>query len=242
MITAAVFGCTGAVGSQILGTLLGSDTFTSVKTISRRLPKLQSAKLEAVVEADTSKWRGTMARLDPKPTAVFNAVGTTRAVAGGLQEQWKIDHDLCIENAQAAKAAGAATYVFVSSAGTRGLLSIHVPYSKMKVGVEEAVKALDFDHAIVLRPGMIIGDRETPKSPFLETLIGNLHRISPSFQDMIGTLVFYVCDVAAPAHARSNNILFLLLLLLLLLPWADVERERMLKRRLSSRSRPDNHR
>lgn len=186
MTTAAVFGCTGAVGSQILGTLIGSDAFTSVKTVSRRLPKLQSAKLEAVVEADTSKWGSMMAKLDPKPTAVFNAVGTTRAAAGGLQEQWKIDHDLCVENAKAAKAAGASTYVFVSSAGTRGLLSIHVPYSKMKVGVEDAVKALDFDHAIVLRPGMIIGDRETPKSPFLESLIGNLHRISPSLQDMIG--------------------------------------------------------
>ena len=238
-----MFGCTGAVGSQILGTLIGSDAFTSVKTVSRRLPKLQSAKLEAVVEADTSKWGSMMAKLDPKPTAVFNAVGTTRAAAGGLQEQWKIDHDLCVENAKAAKAAGASTYVFVSSAGTRGLLSIHVPYSKMKVGVEDAVKALDFDHAIVLRPGMIIGDRETPKSPFLESLIGNLHRISPSLQDMIGTCVDSLC-VAIPNYrhcafctcsVRQHPIQSLL-------PAADVERERKLKPRPSSRSRPDDHR
>lgn len=56
----------------------------------------------------------------------------------------------------------------------------------MKIGVEDAIKEMDFEHAIILRPGMIIGERETPKAPFLEKLIGNLHKISPSFQDLIG--------------------------------------------------------
>jgi len=186
MTTAAVFGCTGAVGSHILSTLLGSDAFTSVKTISRRLPTLQSPKLEARLEADTSKWGGMISDLSPNPSVVFNAVGTTRAIAGGIQNQWKIDHDLCIENAKAAKEAGVKTYVYISSAGTRGLLSSYVPYSKMKIGVEDAVKEIDFEHAIVLRPGMIIGERETPKAPLLEMLIGNLHKISPSLQDLIG--------------------------------------------------------
>jgi len=188
MTTAAVFGCTGAVGSHILSTLLASDAFTSVQTISRRLPKLQSPKLAAYQETHTSKWAGMISTLSPKPSAVFNAMGTTRAAAGGLQNQWKIDHDLCIENAQAAKAAGVTNYVFISSAGTRGLLSGYVPYSKMKVGVEDAIKALDFEHAIILRPGMILGERETPKAPLLEKLIGSLHKISPSCQDLIGML------------------------------------------------------
>lgn len=188
MTTAAVFGCTGAVGSHILTTLLNTDTFTSIKTISRRLPKPQSTKLQATQEADTSKWGGMISTLDPKPAAVFNAVGTTRATAGGLQNQWKIDHDLCIDNAKAAKAAGVKTYIFISSAGTRGLLSGYVPYSKMKIGVEDAIKALDFEQAIILRPGMILGERETPKAPFFEKLVASLHRISPGFQDAIGML------------------------------------------------------
>lgn len=186
MTSAVVFGCTGAVGSHILSTLISSDAFKSIKTISRRLPKAQSAKLEARLEADTSKWGGMMAQLRPRPSTVFNAVGTTRGSAGGIQNQWKIDHDLCVENAKAAKEAGVTTYVFVSSAGTRGLLYGYAPYSKMKVGVEDAIKELAFEQAIILRPGMIIGDRESPKAPFLEKLIGNLHRISPSFQDLIG--------------------------------------------------------
>lgn len=186
MTTAAVFGCTGAVGSHILSTLLDSDAFNSVKTISRRLPKVQSPKLEASQEADTSKWGGMISSLSPKPATVFNAVGTTRATAGGIQNQWKIDHDLCIENAKVAKEAGVKTYVFISSAGTRGLLSGYIPYSKMKVGVEDAIKELDFEHAIIIRPGAILGERETPKAPFLEKVLGSLHKISPSLQDLIG--------------------------------------------------------
>ena len=185
MATAAVFGCTGAVGSQILATLLATDAFPSVKTISRRLPSAQSPKLQALEEGDSSKWGGMISSLSPKPSVVFNAVGTTRVAAGGIQNQWKIDHDLCIENAKAAKAAGVKTYVFISSAGTRGFFSGSVPYSKMKVGVEDAIKELDFEQAIIVRPGMIIG-RETPKAPFFESMVENLNKLGQGVQDKIG--------------------------------------------------------
>ncbi len=185
MTTAAVFGCTGAVGSQILATLLAIDAFSSVKTVSRRLPNAQSPKLQALEEGDISKWGGMISSLSPKPSVVFNAVGTTRATAGGIQNQWKIDHDLCIENAKAAKEAGVKTYVFISSGGTRGFLSIYVPYSKMKVGVEDTIKELDFEHAIILRPGMILG-REKPKNAFLENIFANLNKLGQGVQDKVG--------------------------------------------------------
>ncbi|KAF1824328.1 serine/threonine kinase TIP30/CC3 [Dissoconium aciculare CBS 342.82] len=190
MTTTAVFGCTGAVGSHILTTLLGDSIFGPIKTISRRLPKQESPKLEATQETDTSKWSGMIAALNPKPTVIFNAVGTTRAQAGSLAEQWKIDHDLCVENIKAAKQAGVKTYLYISGGGTRGLLSRYVPYSQMKIGVEDAIREAGFEHGIVLRPGMIIGNREQPKSIFLETFIGNLHRISLALQDMIGNWSF----------------------------------------------------
>lgn len=185
MTTAAVFGCTGAVGSQILATLLAINTFSSVKTISRRLPNVQSPKLEAIEEGDTSKWGDMISSVSPKPSVVFNAVGTTRAAAGGLQNQWKIDHDLCIENARAAKEAGVNTYVFISGAGIRGFPARYLPYSKMKIGVEDAIKELDFEHAIILRPGMIIG-RENHKSALLEGIVENLNKLGQGVQDKLG--------------------------------------------------------
>lgn len=181
-----VFGCTGAVGSWILSTIIDTNSSTSVKTISRRPPKTQAPQLEAITEADTSKWSPLLSADTTPPTAVFNAVGTTKATAGSIKAQWLIDHDLCIDIAKAAKKANTRTFVFISSAGTRGWLTGRIPYSKMKQGVEDAIKDLEFEHAIILRPGMILGPRETPKAPFFEWLVGNFHRISQGFQDLIG--------------------------------------------------------
>ncbi|KAK1755725.1 protein FMP52, mitochondrial [Echria macrotheca] len=160
MSTAAVIGSTGLVGSHILSTLLNSDAVAAVHTISRRAPKSSGAKLQAAVEPDTTQWAGKLSAITPPPTTVFSALGTTRQAAGGIANQWKIDHDLNIELAKAAKARGVRNFVFISSAGTRGLLSGHVPYAQMKVGVEDAIKELGFDHAVILRPGLIIGERE----------------------------------------------------------------------------------
>lgn len=187
MTTAAVFGSTGAVGGQILATLLASNAFSSVKTVSRRLPNAQSSKLQTLEEGDSSKWGDMIASLSPKPSIVFNAVGTTRAAAGGIQNQWKIDHDLCVDNARAAKAAGVKTYVFISSGGTRGLFSRHISYSKMKIGVEDTIKELDFEHSIILRPGLIL-QREKPKAALLENIVQNLNKLGQGVQDMIGMI------------------------------------------------------
>lgn len=188
MTTAAVFGPTGAVGSKILDALLASDAFSAVKTISRRAPKPASPKLEALVEPDSAKWGALLAAPTPTPAVVFNAIGTTRAQAGGLQNQWKIDHDLCVNNAKAAKEAGVKTYVFISSAGTRGLVSGMAPYCKMKNGVEDAIKDLGFDQAIILKPGAILGEREVPKNALFEGLMGSLNKISQGLQDKFGKM------------------------------------------------------
>ncbi|KAI0395505.1 NAD(P)-binding protein [Xylariaceae sp. FL0594] len=162
MTSAAVIGSTGLVGRHILDTLLSLESYKNVFTISRRAPKSESPKLNATIETDTTKWASQLAALSPLPSIVYSSLGTTRAQAGGIQNQWKIDHDLNVELAKAAKAAGVDTFVFVSGAGIRGFLSGMVPYSKMKVGVEDTIKSLDFKQAIILRPGFLKGQREIP--------------------------------------------------------------------------------
>lgn len=183
MSIAAVFGSTGSVGSNILTTLLSVDTIASIQTISRRPPSPTSPKVNSILEQDTTKWSNLLSTLTPTPTTVFNAVGTTRAQAGSIQAQWKIDHDLCIATAQAAKQAGVKTYVLISSAGIRSPITNLLPYSKMKIGVEDAIKALDFENAIILRPGAILGEEKHPKGSFLIKIIQNSHRVSSELQD-----------------------------------------------------------
>ncbi|EGR47345.1 uncharacterized protein TRIREDRAFT_79661 [Trichoderma reesei QM6a] len=166
--SAIVFGSTGLVGSYILTNLLSTGPYTPVTTISRRAPKPSSPALNAIVDADVSKWPAAVTGLSPAPHVAFSAIGTTRAAAGGLENQWKIDHDLNVDVARAAKQAGVKTFVFISWSGSDGLLATSFPYGKMKKGVETTVKELDFDHGIIVRPGLILGEREQGR--FLEGL------------------------------------------------------------------------
>jgi uncharacterized protein YbjT (DUF2867 family) len=93
-----------------------------------------------------------------------------------------------VELAKIAKAAGVKTYVFISGAGARSAFGAYVSDMQMKKGVEETIEELGFEHAVILRPGMILGQRETPHpiGPLLNGLIYGLGRISRSLQDNLG--------------------------------------------------------
>jgi hypothetical protein len=58
----------------------------------------------------------------------------------------------------------------------------------MKVGVDDTVRELGFEQAIILRPGMIIG-RQTSKAPLLERFFEALGMVSKGLQDKIGMLL-----------------------------------------------------
>ncbi|RMY35237.1 hypothetical protein D0864_16647, partial [Hortaea werneckii] len=94
----------------------------------------------------------------PKSSQLFiSALGTTRGNAGGFENQRKIDYDLNLALAKAAKEAGTKHYVLISSSGANP--NSPFGYPKMKGELEEAVKALGFEHCIILRPGLIVGER-----------------------------------------------------------------------------------
>lgn len=202
MTSVALFGSTGLTGSHILTSLLSpTSTFTPVHTISRRAPKPTSESLTAHVEGDTTKWAASIAQINP--SVVISALGTTRAAAGGIQNQWKIDHDLNIELAKAAKAAGVKTFVFVSSAGTRGPGHTHMPYCQMKNGVEDAIKELDFEHAVIMKPGTIMGNREEsrPGEAGWRKLLNGVGHVLPSVRNALGQDV----DAIARATVRATQ-------------------------------------
>lgn len=208
MASTLVFGCTGLTGSYILSTLLGSSSAGPVHTISRRTPKATGPNLNAIVEADTTQWAAELRKLSPPPTTVISALGTTRSQAGGLANQWKIDHDLNVELAREAKQAGVRNFVFVSSAGTRGLLSGYVPYSRMKQGVEDTVRDLGFDTAVILRPGAIIGKREVPQlggtlAVAVATGLGKV--FGQGFQDKLGQDAEVIARAAVQAARMAEE-------------------------------------
>lgn len=150
MATTCLAGSTGLVGSNILATLSKRPECQTLYAFSRKeLPK--SEKLQTIPSEESSAWPSKY----PTNASLFiSALGTSRARAGGLENQRKIDFDLNLDLAKAAKAAGTKTYVLISSSGANS--GSFAPYMKMKGELEEAVKALDFDHCLILRPGLLV--------------------------------------------------------------------------------------
>jgi uncharacterized protein YbjT (DUF2867 family) len=60
--------------------------------------------------------------------------------------------------AKAAKAAGVKVYVLISS-GMTSRTSWNA-YSRMKAEIEDDVKALGFEHTVIVKPGLLVGHRE----------------------------------------------------------------------------------
>jgi len=162
--------------------LLANTSIARVDTISRRTPQAASSapqtKLTTFVADDTSKWASQLSALSPVPNIFISSFATTRAAAGGFENQYKIEHGLNVEMARAARDAGTKVYVLVSSSGANKSSSI--PYTRMKGDIEEDVKALGFERTVILRPGLIAGQREESRpmeaaARFVAGAFGKLH-------------------------------------------------------------------
>lgn len=155
-MNALVFGATGLCGSAFLRHAAQSPAISKVYAITRsELPEdLKSSKVSSVVNGESDKW----SELIPEDTEIFmTGLATTRAAAGGLDKQYKIDHDMNIELAKAAKAKGYKVCVIVSSSGAS--VDSRLPYFRMKGEIERDILALDFDKTVILRPGVLLGQR-----------------------------------------------------------------------------------
>jgi len=157
MTQALLCGTTGLVGSNLLTTLLQLPSISAIHAFARRDLKTTDSKLRPLI-SDSTQWSSKLSAIQPAPAVFFSALGTTRAQAGGFENQRKIDYDLNLELAKAAKAAGVKTYVLISSSSAHPQSTF--AYTKMKGELEEAVKQLDFEHTVIVRPGLIVGTRE----------------------------------------------------------------------------------
>lgn len=205
MASAVAIGTTGLVGGNILSTLISHPAFTTVTSITRRAPAPTGAKLNTVTEKDSSKWASSLTSIQPPPSIFFSALGTTRADAGGLEQQRKIDYDLNLEMATAAKKAGAKVCVLISSSGANA--QSWAPYMKMKGELEETVKGLGFEKTVIVRPGVILGSREKSR-PFeapMRWLGSGLGMVTPKLTDFWGQDAEVIARSAVSAGLKALN-------------------------------------
>ncbi|ESZ94316.1 putative protein fmp52, mitochondrial [Sclerotinia borealis F-4128] len=170
MTSSAIVGSTGLVGSHILNTLLAHPSISAVHALSRREPRLSTPNphLHALISLDSSTWSSLLSSIpsESSPSLFFSALGTTRAQAGTIEAQRKIDYDLNLELVTTFSSFSSQQhekkkiYILISTSGANAASSF--PYMRMKGELEEAVKPLADagTQVILLRPGLIVGDRE----------------------------------------------------------------------------------
>ena len=86
-----------------------------------------------------------------------------------------------VELARAAKEAGSKVYVLISAATANK--NSRFAYVKMKGEIEEDVKALGFEHTVIVQPGIISGHREEsrPMEAVIRHIAGFAGRINSHY-------------------------------------------------------------
>lgn len=148
-------GATGLVGNAVMQRAVGDRSVQLVALTRRETPMPPGARMEMMV-ADPAGWPDAVAAI--APDAVICALGTTWRQAGRSEEEFRaVDYDLVLSLARAAKQAGAASFVMVSSAGANPHAKAF--YLHVKGEAEAAVGKLGLRRVDILRPGLLRGAR-----------------------------------------------------------------------------------
>ena len=148
---AAIAGSTGFIGTLLIDLLNDDTSFDRIDVLSRRSLNLPE-KFNVLVSDDVGNQQ--FEELD----VAFCALGTTIRTAGSQEAFYHVDHDLVIDFAKNAKAAGAKTFVLVSSVGATPKTSNF--YLRVKGETEHDLEAIGFHSLIILRPSMLMGERK----------------------------------------------------------------------------------
>ena len=176
-----IIGATGATGKDLLSQLLADDTYAEVHCFVRKPLALTHPKLHAhVVNFETPEAWADLVRGD----VAFSCLGTTLAVAGSKDAQWRVDYDYQYAFAEHCKNNGVPTFVLVSTAGAKAQSKLF--YNRMKGQLEDAVKALDFSCLLIFQPSVLIrsnsdrsGENFTVKAFKFLNKLGILKRYRP---------------------------------------------------------------
>ena len=178
---ALIIGATGATGKDLVTQLLANDTYSEVHCFVRKPLTLTHPKLHAhVVDFETP---GAWADLLWGDVA-FSCLGTTLAVAGSKEAQWRVDYDYQYAFAEHCHQNGVPTFVLVSAAGAKAQSKLF--YNRMKGQLEDAIKALGFPRLLIFQPSILIrsnsdrsGENFTVKAFRFLNKLGILKRYRP---------------------------------------------------------------
>lgn len=148
-------GATGLVGATLIEQAVHRSDVRIVGVARHEMKLPLGARMEMLL-ADPSGWDDAIAASGAK--VLVCALGTTMARVDRDEAAFRaVDHDLVLQCARAAKAAGIEHMILVSSVGA-DTGSRHF-YLQVKGEIEYALSRLRFRRLDILRPGLIRGPR-----------------------------------------------------------------------------------
>jgi uncharacterized protein YbjT (DUF2867 family) len=142
-------------GSSVIAEAVGRDDLRLVAVARREVALPKGARMEVFV-APSDAWATAIAKAQAQ--VLICALGITLARAGSRDAFRKVDHDLVLAVADAARAAGIEHMIAISSVEANpGSKSF---YLRTKGEVEAALGQCGFRRLDLLRPGLLRGSRD----------------------------------------------------------------------------------
>jgi len=157
---ALILGGSGLIGAALARALSRDPGWTQIHLLLRRdpPPSLRLPRVEWTV-SPPEDWAqdDTFRDVD----TVFITLGTTRRAAGSARAFRAVDLDLVVATARAAESGGVRQLQVVSSTGANP--ASRFLYPRTKGEMEREVSLLHIPSIVLLRPSLLLGDREEPR-------------------------------------------------------------------------------
>ncbi|GAA4028253.1 NAD-dependent epimerase/dehydratase family protein [Sphingomonas rosea] len=199
-----LIGATGLVGRSLWPLL---EARHDLLVLGRRPSGAKDERLGSMAE-----WPGSLAgeRVD----LAISTLGTTRKAAGSWEAFEAVDCHAVLAFARAARAAGARHFLLISSSGANA--RSRNAYLRLKGEVEAAVEGMGFERVDIVRPGLLLGDRQERRigeaigqalAPLLNPLlVGPLDRFAGIPASDVARALATLAEQQAPGlHVHDNR-------------------------------------
>lgn len=180
--TAIILGATGLTGNILLHKLLSDDRYDRVKVFTRRSVAFSDPKLEEFV-GDLLNLE--QFRTDFTADEVYCCIGTTAKQTPDRDKYREIDFGIPVKAALLGKENGVSTFLVISAMGAKATSNIF--YNRTKGEMEQAVLSAAISQTYILRPSLIVGDRDQPR--FVEWFASGIMQLIQPL--MVGSLKKY---------------------------------------------------
>ncbi len=191
MTKALLLGASGLTGRHCLTYLLANPAVNDVGVITRRPLGVEHSSLHEA-HFDAPDLDQFMAGYD----VLLICLGTTLKKVGSKAAFEAVDLTLCVDMARRAKQAGIPTCVTISAVNAKSTAVSF--YARTKGKMEQALRALQFPHLVLVQPSLLIGDRDERR--FAESLG---QQLAKPFTPLMGKMKLASTPIRAQQLARA---------------------------------------